>query len=148
MPITEALTQVLEPLSLDYRGFVTDPSMETEIDTSVQLRCRASRKEILQRVLDPRQLGYIVHSNRVEIVDLEYARAHPSVRRYCLSHVSNTSLEAAEVVRGIQRMLDAREQESVQMSASGPILLVRATESAHDQVTQWLAALAFAQKAE
>ena len=148
IPITEALARLLEPISLDYRGFVTDPSKESEIDTSVQLRCLASRKQILQRVLGPRQLGYIVHPKRVEIVDLEYARKHPSVRRYCLSHVSNTSLEAAEVVRGIQRMLDASEQESIPMTLNGPILLVRATESTHDQVTQWLAALAIAQKAE
>jgi hypothetical protein len=39
-------------------------------------------------------------------------------------------------------MLSLNDPESVPMTLNGPILLVRATESDHDQITQILAALA------
>jgi hypothetical protein len=56
--------------------------------------------------------------------------------------VSNTSLEAAEVVQLLERMLGSRDPDSISMTLNGPILLVRATEAEHDQIVQWLAALA------
>jgi len=144
VPLERALVELLEPRPIDYRGYVTDRAKASDFEATVQLRYRGSRRQILQRMLHPRQLGYIVHPTRIEIADLEYVRAHPTIRRYCLSHVSKTSLEAAEVVAVLQRMLDWDFRETIQTTLNGPILLVRATESDHDQITQILAALALA----
>jgi serine/threonine protein kinase len=142
VPLEQSLAELLEPIALDYRGYITNRAMSSEFDTVVDLQSRASRKQILQRLLEPRQLGYIVHPSRIEIADMEYVRGHPTMRRYLLSHVCKTNLEAAEIVRVLQRMLSLNDPESVPMTLNGPILLVRATESDHDQITQILAALA------
>jgi serine/threonine protein kinase len=138
-PLEEALAELLSPNRLDYRGNATQKAKESDAKSFVQLRHRTSRKQILHRILAERQLGYIVHPSGIEIADLDYVRAHPTLRRYCLSYVSNSSLEATEVLRGLERMLNASEQETTQMTLNGTILLVRATEMVHDQITQLLA---------
>jgi serine/threonine protein kinase len=140
--LEQALAELLEPITLDYRGYVTEGAEASEFESTVQLRRRATRKQVLQRLLGSRDLGYIVRVSGIEVGDLEYVRANPTVRRYSLAHVSNTSLEAAEVVQLLERMLGSRDPDSISMTLNGPILLVRATEAEHDQIAQWLAALA------
>ncbi|MFO0014529.1 MAG: serine/threonine-protein kinase [Planctomycetota bacterium] len=142
LPLEQALAELLEPIPLDYRGYATDPSRASEFESTVQLRHRTTRKQILQRVLGPRDLGYIVRPSGIEIADLEYVRANPTVRRYSLAHVSRTNLEAAEVVRLLERMLGSRDSDAIAMTRNGTILLVRATESEHEQIIQVLVALA------
>jgi serine/threonine protein kinase len=142
LPLEQALAELLGPITLDYRGYVSKGSEASEFESTVQLRHRATRKRILQRVLGSRELGYIVRPSEIEVADLEYVRDNPTVRRYCLSHVSDTSLEAAEVVQLLNRMMGASDSESISMILNGPILLVRATESEHEQIIQVLAALA------
>ncbi|MFN9987767.1 MAG: hypothetical protein ACK52S_19625, partial [Pirellula sp.] len=68
--------------------------------------------------------------------------ANPTVRRYSLAHVSRTNLEAAEVVRLLERMLGSRDSDAIAMTRNGTILLVRATESEHEQIIQVLVVLA------
>lgn len=143
-PLERALAELLDPISLDYRGSVTPSTRASDREAPVQLRTRGSRRQILQRLLVPRQLAYIVHPSRIEVADIEYVQAHPTLRRYCLSHVSKTSLEAEAVVAVLQRMLNPGDQEAIQTTLNGPILLVRATESEHHQITQFLATLALA----
>lgn len=138
-PLEEALAELLSPNRLDYRGNPFKKEQESDTKSLVQLRHRASRKQILHRILAERQLGYIVHRSGIEIADLDYVRAHPTLRRYCLSYVSNSSLEAEEILRGLEYMLHASEQEATQMKLNGPILLVRATEQAHEQIAELLA---------
>ncbi|MBM3965876.1 MAG: serine/threonine protein kinase [Planctomycetes bacterium] len=142
LPLEQALAELLGPITLDYRGYVTKGSEASEFESTVQLRHRATRKQILQRVLGARELGYIVRPSEIEVADLEYVRDNPPLRRYCLSHVSDTSLEAAEVVQLLNRMLGTSASDSVSMILNGPNLLVRATESEHEQIIQVLAALA------
>ena len=142
LPLEQAIAELLAPITLDYRGYVTEGSEASEFESTVQMRHRATRKQILQRVLGSRDLGYIVRPSVIEVGDLEYVRANPTVRRYCLSHVSDTNFEAAEVVQVLKRMLGTGESESISMTLNGPILLVRATESEHEQIIQVLAALA------
>lgn len=141
LPLEQALAELLEPIPLDYRGYATDPSRASEFESTVQLRHRATRKQILQRVLGPRDLGYIVRPSGIEIGDLDYVRANPTVRRYSLAHVCKTNLEAAEIVQVLQRMLKPNDPDSISMTLNGPILLVRATEPEHEQIIQVLAAL-------
>jgi len=142
LPLEQALAELLEPIPLDYRGYATDPSRASKFESTVQLRHRTTRKQILQRVLGPRDLGYIVRPSGIEIADLEYVRANPTVRRYSLAHVSRTNLEAAEVVQLLERMLGTGDPGSIPMTINGPILLVRATEAEHEQIIQVLVALA------
>jgi serine/threonine protein kinase len=141
LPLEQAIAELLEPINLDYRGYVTEGSEASEFESTVQLRHRATRKQILQRLLGARDMGYIVHPSGIEVADLEYVRDNPTVRRYCLSHVSDTNLEAVEVVQVLKRMLGTGESDSISMTLNGPILLVRATESEHEQIIQVLAAL-------
>jgi len=141
LPLEQALAELLEPIPLDYRGYATDPSRASEFESTVQLRHRTTRKQILQRVLGPRDLGYIVRPSGIEIADLEYVRANPTVHRYSLAHVCKTNLEAAEIVQVLQRMLKPNDPDSISMTLKGPILLVRATEPEHEQIIQVLAAL-------
>lgn len=60
LPLEQALVELFEPINLDYRGYVTEGSEASEFESTVQLRHRATRKQILQRLLGPRDLGYIV----------------------------------------------------------------------------------------
>lgn len=92
-------------------------------------------------MLGARDLGYIVRPSGIEVGDLEYVRANPTVRRYSLGHVSRTNLEAAEVVQLLNRMMGTGASDSISMTLNGPILLVRATEPEHEQIIQVLAAL-------
>jgi hypothetical protein len=126
VPLSEALQELLAPLAVDVS---TGEAQRILADgPAVELAHEGSRRQILQRLLGTRQLAPIVHPNRIEIVELEYAKSHPTIRRVCLSSITRDSREASAVARMLQRMVEPQAWSAMggpcEMSLYGPILIV------------------------
>lgn len=141
VPLAEAIRELLAPFAVDVS---TSEAQRILADgPAVKLEHEGSRRQILQRLLGPRQLAPILHPGRIEITDLDYAKSHPTIRRVCLSSITRDSREASALARMLQRMVEPQAWTAMggpcEMSLFGPVLIVKGTEAMHQEIAEILA---------
>lgn len=142
------LTAVLEELSTRAEvAFHADPrgleqaSVTTE--EPITLMARASLKELLQRILHPIGLDYIVLEDGITITDQKTAEMRGAIAAYNLAHLVNDNRGGRKIVSLIQTMIspDRWMVSSGLCSCEliGTVLYVKASESMHEDIEQFLA---------
>lgn len=121
-----------------------DSLSESVIDSkqSISVHVSGTARDHLRRVCKQLGLEYIVHEGNIEIASPEYALQHPVLRLYDLSFVIPDSRIIASLVTGLETLIapDAWLSNGGQSSISvvDSVLVIRATESMHLQVEQFL----------
>ena len=106
---------------------------------------KGSLRIVLQRILYPLNLDYIVHEDRLEITSRTQADLNGAVLAYNLAHVASNSSEGVNIVNTIKKMVrpvawdDQGGGASCQMI--GSVLLVKASEGMHEEIERFLAQL-------
>lgn len=111
----------------------------------ITLQMIGPRRLLLQRVLQSRELGYIVHEANIEIAARDRLLAHPTLQQYDLSYVTSNSDEGYQLMNLIATMVEPDQWTAqggkCRLGLVGPILYVRATEVMHQQIAELLSTL-------
>jgi serine/threonine protein kinase len=112
----------------------------------ITLHMVGPRRLLLQKVLQSRDLGYIVHEASIEIATQDYLITHPTLQQYDLSYMTSNSDEGYQLMNLIATMVEPTQWTSqggkCSLGLVGPILYVRATEVMHQQIAELLSTLA------
>lgn len=141
MPLETALKELLDPIAI---AFPTQEAQNAIASAApVELRQRGTRRQILDRLLAPLAMAPMVLPDRIDIAERDYANAHPSIRRYCLSSIARNSREASALAQMLHRFVEPDAWKSAggpcDLSLYGPVLIVKGTESMHEEIVQILA---------
>ena len=138
VPLGDAVAQVLGEVPYELE------TQLSETNQTITVQGRGSRSSMLRRVLAGQELGYIVHSNRIEIANRDSIDARPVVRSYCLSHVTQNDQQASQLVDVLRKLFGSNDQQTqkltTELTLDGPVLMVRGTELVHEQLIAFLVA--------
>ncbi|MFN7730872.1 MAG: collagen-like protein [Pirellula sp.] len=142
------LTAVLEELSTRAEvAFHADPrgleQASVTIEQPITLMARASLKELLHRILHPIGLDYIVLVDGITITDQKTAEMRGAIAAYNLAHLVNDNRGGRKIVSLIQTMIAPESWIAAGGLCSceliGTVLYVKASESMHEDIEQFLA---------
>jgi hypothetical protein len=133
----------------DKYGFeihLDDRSLEEETLTReepITIKTKGSLRSALQRILYPLNLDYVVHEDYLEITS--QMSGNYNVLAYNLAHLASSNREGERIVSTIQRMVRPWEWQEDGGTAVchliGSVLLVKASERAHEEIETVLALL-------
>lgn len=144
-PLSAVVTYISDQYGLeihiDDRGLKEENWSEEE--PMITLKTKGSLRGVLQRILYPLNLDYVIHEDCLEIT--AKIRASYAVLAYNLTHVASNSLEGVEIVNTIKKMVQPDQwQEAGGIGAChliGAVLLVKADEGMHEDIERLLAQL-------
>jgi len=146
-PLSSVVTFIsdtyLFPVHIDAKGLEEENvTPEEPITFSTD---KGSLRIVLQRILYPLNLDYIVHEDRLEITSRTQADFNGAVLAYNLAHVASNSSEGVNIVNTIKKMVrpDAWDDQGGGASCQmiGSVLLVKASEGMHEDIERLLAQL-------
>lgn len=110
-----------------------------EPEQSISLAMEGSRREMLRRLLEPRNLAYIVHESCIEITSAEDAEARPTIRCYDLSFVQPDCGHVEELLECIQDSIypDSWKDRGggvFTLHVIGSVLVAKMIEPAHHRI--------------
>ena len=109
----------------------------------ITIKTKGSLRSALQRILYPLGLDYVVHEDYLEITGGKSAPY--TVLVYNLAHLASSNREGEHIVSTIQRMVRPGEWQEDGGTAVchliGSVLLVKASERAHEEIETVLALL-------
>lgn len=127
-------------IHLDEKG-IEEQSLTPE--EPITIKTKGSLRSALQRILYPLGLNYVVHEDYLEITS--EMSASDTVLAYNLAHVAENSSEGESIVSTIKKMVRPDTWDDQGGNASchliGSVLLVKASEGAHEEIESLLAQL-------
>ncbi|MFO0014530.1 MAG: hypothetical protein ACK553_17485 [Planctomycetota bacterium] len=146
-PLSSVVTFIsdtyLFPVHIDAKGLEEENvTPEDPITFSTNM---GSLRIVLQRILYPLNLDFIVHEDRLEITSRTQADLNGAVLAYNLAHVASNSSEGVNIVNTIKKMVRPVAWDDQGGGASGQmigsVLLVKASEGMHEEIERLLALL-------
>jgi len=146
-PLSSVVNEISEmylfPVHIDAKGL--EEENVTPEDPITFSTNKGSLRIVLQRILYPLNLDYIVHEDRLEITRRTQADLSGAVLAYNLAHVASNSSEGVNIVNTIKKMVrpDAWDDQGGGASCQmiGSVLLVKASEGMHEEIERFLAQL-------
>lgn len=146
-PLSSVVNSISEmylfPVHIDAKGL--EEENVTPEDPITFSTNKGSLRIVLQRILYPLNLDYIVHEDRLEITRRTQADLSGAVLAYNLAQVASNSSEGVNIVNTIQKMVRPDAWDDVGGGAScqmiGSVLLVKASEGMHEDIERLLAQL-------
>lgn len=127
-------------IHLDNRGLEEENLTPEE---PITIKTKGSLRSALQRILYPLGLDYVVHEDYLEITGGKSAPY--TVLAYNLAHIADNSSEGESIFSAIKSMVNLDEWGQGGGNASchliGSVLLVKASERAHEEIETVLAQL-------
>lgn len=146
-PLTVALTELQAKSMIVYslnQAALKEQSIDPEVP--VNISGKGPIRELLRRILSPLGLTYIVCEDYIEITTADEALSRPVLRTYDLAHVMSDNQSLNELLNCIQNNIAPEYWESGDSSLGsiGSLLIVRATEEVHYEISKLLASVAVA----
>jgi hypothetical protein len=151
---TKSCELVEEPLEQALQKLIADTSISLELDRQgisdngatlddvVTLTANAPLRDILSRLLKPRDLSYCVRDGYLLITSSDVAYDSPSNRTYDLSHIMSDNANVSQLLNTIQLTISPDlwvEQGGVNVvTVLGSMLVVRADEETHQELEKLL----------
>ncbi len=127
-------------IHLDDRGLEEETLTREE---PITIKTKGSLRNVLRRILYPLNLDYVAHEDYLEITS--GMSASYTVLAYNLAHVAENSSEGESIVSTIKKMVRPDTWDDQGGNASchliGSVLLVKASEGAHEEIESLLAQL-------
>jgi hypothetical protein len=106
---------------------------------------QGTMRELLMRALDAQGLTYRVLENHIQITTKDRAHQYPTICYYDLSFVQSSSKMLTDIINAIERSIEpdtwANNGGMSSIVPLGQILVIRSTESAHQEIERMLARL-------
>lgn len=144
--VAEGIESLLSSCDIDVHFDPSISKWSPEFDQQrLTLHLETSIAQLLARILPQHQLGYIPKNTYVEITSIQEVEENPFLSAYDIANITRNNIEASVVKRAIMKMItpDSWKENGgfCSIQTQGPILLVRATQSMHEQIVLFLAAL-------
>lgn len=140
-PLDQAVLAILDAAKVPYAlNAVELESAGRSPDSPVSLTGKGPTRELLRRILSSLDLGYIVREDHIEITSEDDMRSRPVLRTYDLAHVMPDNRGLNELLTCIQSTIapDYWESGDSVLSPLGSLLVVRATEDVHHEISKLL----------
>lgn len=151
VPLQQALAELLDKTNVSYS--INKQELESAghaPDIAVSLSGRGPTRELLRRLLSPLDLGYIVREDYIEITSFDAVQGEPVLRTYDLAHVMPNNQGVKELLLCIQTTIEPHmwEQGETTLSTLGSLLVVRAPENVHHEISKLLVIRSLAPQAQ
>ena len=151
VPLQQAIAELLDKTNVSYS--INKQELESAghaPDIAVSLSGRGPTRELLRRLLSPLDLGYIVREDYIEITSFDAVQGEPVLRTYDLAHVMPNNQGVKELLLCIQTTIEPHmwEQGDTTLSTLGSLLVVRAPENVHHEISKLLVIRSLAPQAQ
>jgi hypothetical protein len=151
IPLQQAIAELLDKTNVSYS--INKQELESAghaPDIAVSLSGRGPTRELLRRLLSPLDLGYIVREDYIEITSFDAVQGEPVLRTYDLAHVMPNNQGVKELLLCIQTTIEPHmwEQGETTLSTLGSLLVVRAPENVHHEISKLLVIRSLAPQAQ
>ena len=150
-PLDQAVLAILDSAKVPYAiNTVELESAGHSPESPVSLTGKGPARELLRRLLSSLDLGYIVREDHIEITSQDDMRNRPVLRTYDLAHVMPDNRGVNELLTCIQSTIEPEYWESGDsvLSPLGSLLVVRATEDVHHEISKLLVIRSLAPQAQ
>lgn len=143
MPVEQVLESIQRVIGVPVE-LNRESLLESSFDPkqSISLRASGTARDHLRRLCKQLGLEYMVHEGNIEVASAEYVSSHPVLRLYDLSYVMPDSRNVASLIAGMETLIAPSEWLSngghCLISVVDSVLVIRATESMHLQIEQFL----------